>query len=165
MLCTSTDHLTKHFVHKRGYMSSKMYLIIIFLVSCAQICAANKQCYSCSWVNSPGHDDSCASNVESIQKIPLKDGWVCVVQHQIMLETGETREFYRGSVIKGAPPYDRNECTRDYHFDVCNTSCDTDLCNTGDGIPPAPPNGVGHHYGSQTLTILSVAVSLTLLTT
>ena len=84
-----------------------------------------------------------------------------------MAGTRTTRTFFRGCVVEGAVPYDRNDCTESAEFFTCNTVCEGDLCNSGSGLPsghtlpttpppwrPPRPRGQGNDlYTSCTIFI------------
>ncbi|ELT99814.1 hypothetical protein CAPTEDRAFT_210798 [Capitella teleta] len=111
-------------------------LSVVLLCVAAHVSSEDYRCYACIYSYHPEGDDSCVTDPAndihgSIVECGHED-YVCRVQRMWDIGEGVMRSFYRGCEPRNAR---EDNCEEDTHWETCETFCETDLCNDGDGIP------------------------------
>lgn len=95
-------------------------------------------CYSCvySYTGQPGEDDTCVTdppNAPPPNEVRCEPSRYCTIMRQWDKGNGVVRSFRRG-----CDPYSGqvDNCVEDIYFITCNSYCNTQFCNSGDGTVP-----------------------------
>jgi len=106
-----------------------------------------RSCWSCTYrYNHPGDDDVCVTDPAGV----LTSNYVrCPPSKQCAINRIEFKVYDRVNTFRrGCDPPQSNECVEDTDFITCNSYCNGEFCNNGNGVvhPPAveePPPSSG----------------------
>jgi hypothetical protein len=116
-------------------------------------------CYSCVY-SYPWEDDTCVTdpaNAPQPNIVSCDSDRLCRTFRQWDTRENVVRSFSRSC----DPPPVRDSCVEDTFFITCNTYCQTDLCNDGDGTKIS---GATSHFGSTKSDFLKHYTSIVIFT-
>ncbi|CAG0903606.1 unnamed protein product [Darwinula stevensoni] len=116
--------------------------ILFLLAALAWRADGQKRCYTCTTSNPPP-GDPCVEDPANVENgiNPCDKNYCTIFRQELTEKPGIIRSFSRGCVDRLDRP-DGNSVNP--HFIQYQRSCQTDLCNSGDGTDPVGGGGSGN---------------------